>query len=236
MKKDLEGLEFLQKELEDLTGVKGVKKQTVKDIKAEEESIKPSLFKKLVKDIKNLVGMITGLFGFVALISCLINSAGILEWVLSFVIMAIGGALLDDKKKDSKNDGAICEFTIPENAGNILEEVYKYNKLVKNIDVLDQLQDVGHSVSLNDRENVIKALRMTREELARALKTEKILRENPEFKPDEFAINLANLKTLDISEQASEYGRLFNDTLQVVVSVQEEMKKLQGKAKELALN
>lgn len=133
--------------------------------------------------------------------------------ILYLFVIYVGGVLIGDKKEDSKSHNVTSECVIPESVNNLLEEVYKYNQLVKNIDVIDQLKEVGHSVSLSDRENVIKALRITREELIRALKTEKILRENPGFNPDEFAMNLANLKTLQTSEQASEYGRLFNDTL-----------------------
>lgn len=66
---------------------------------------------------------------------------------------------------------------------------------------------------------------------ARALKTERILRENKDIinmRPELFENNLIALRTLQVSEQATESGQLLNEALQVAVGVQEEMKKLQN--------
>ncbi|MGA9383055.1 MAG: hypothetical protein WBV73_30200, partial [Phormidium sp.] len=96
----------------------------------------------------------------------------------------------------------------------------------------DQIEAAGNpGVKLKDRERVIEALRLTREDIVRALKTEKILRENQEFinlNPDLFANNLKALTALQVDEQASEYGRILNEALQIGMSIQDEMKYLKG--------
>jgi hypothetical protein len=114
----------------------------------------------------------------------------------------------------------------------IFEEVKRYNSVIKAIDINDQIEAVGNpGVHLKNREKVIHALTLTREDIIRALKTERILRENESFiklNSELFENNLTALTALQVSDQASEHGRLLNEALQIVVDVQEEMRKLQN--------
>ena len=116
---------------------------------------------------------------------------------------------------------------------NLLDEVDRYHAVIKAIEINDQLEDTGHpGVSLTDRERVIQGLQLTREDLVRALKIERILRENKGLisaKTDLFSNNLSNLEAMQASsDRASEYGQLLNEALQIAVGVQEEMRKLQN--------
>ncbi|MDY6939185.1 MAG: hypothetical protein SWY16_16135 [Cyanobacteriota bacterium] len=115
---------------------------------------------------------------------------------------------------------------------NILDRVYNYIKLIRAIDINDQLEAAGNpTLNLSDRQQVLEAIGATREDLIRALKTERILRDNKDFiasNPHMFATNLTALPTLQVSEQASEYGRLLDETLQIAVGVRQEIEKLQG--------
>jgi hypothetical protein len=114
----------------------------------------------------------------------------------------------------------------------LLNDVERYNAVIKAIDINDQIEAAGNSgVSLNERKKVIEALKLTRNDLIRALKTERILRENKNFivsKLELFADNLAILTAMQVSEQASEHGRLLNEALQIALDVQQEMKSLQS--------
>ncbi|MBE9040846.1 hypothetical protein IQ235_08645 [Oscillatoriales cyanobacterium LEGE 11467] len=115
---------------------------------------------------------------------------------------------------------------------NILDKVYSYIKLIRAIDINDQLEAAGNpTLNLSDRHQVIEAISSAQEDLLRALKTERILRDNKEFianNPHMFVSNLTALPTLQVSEQASEYGRLLDETLQIAVGVRQEINKLQG--------
>jgi hypothetical protein len=95
------------------------------------------------------------------------------------------------------------------------------------------LEAVGTTVrSLSDRQKVIEALTLTKEDLVRALRAERILRENKSFlvgNPELLVTNLRTLQSLQVNDQASEYGRLLNEALQIAVGVQEEMSKLKNK-------
>lgn len=116
---------------------------------------------------------------------------------------------------------------------NLLNDVDRYNEILKGIHINDQIEEAGNpEVSLKNRQKIIKALQLTREDIIRALKTERILRENQKFlnrNPELFTNNLTALAALQVSDQASEHGRLLNEALQIAVSAQEEIRKLQNR-------
>lgn len=115
----------------------------------------------------------------------------------------------------------------------LVKEVDKYNTVIKAVDINDQLEDAGNpGVGLSDREKVIQALAVMKADLERALKTERILRENKKFidkNPQLFTTNLTALTALQVSDRANEYGRVLDQALQIAVDVQEEMRKLQNR-------
>lgn len=108
---------------------------------------------------------------------------------------------------------------------NLLIEVKNHNKVLYQINVLDQLNQIGNSVSLKDRDKVIQALTITRSNLVQALKTEKILRENPGFRPETFSVDLTSLRSLNVEETTTEYSKLLNNALQIGIDIQEEIQK-----------
>jgi hypothetical protein len=121
--------------------------------------------------------------------------------------------------------------TCPHALTILLDEVDKYHTVVQAIDINDQLATSGNSQSnINDREQVLAALQLIREDLVRALKSERILRDNKKqlVNNQELVVNnLADLQTLEVSSQASEYARLLNESLQIALDVQAELRKLQ---------
>ncbi|MTJ47140.1 hypothetical protein [Dolichospermum sp. UHCC 0259] len=116
----------------------------------------------------------------------------------------------------------------------LLNDVERYNSVIKAIDINDQIEDVGNlGVSIQEREKVLLALELTRNDLIRALKTERILRENKSFiitNADLFTNNLAALASMQITEEATEHGKLLNEALQISLDVQREMKNLQSQS------
>ncbi len=119
--------------------------------------------------------------------------------------------------------------------GNLLQEVNKYNDVIKAVEILDQLIVAGNlQQNLINREDVLNALTLTRESLITAFRTERILREHQEFigRRYELFMNLENnltaLMALDVTNQASEYGRLLNDALEIGMTVHQEVRKIQN--------
>nr|WP_230967324.1 hypothetical protein [Nostoc commune] len=113
----------------------------------------------------------------------------------------------------------------------LLTDVERYNTVIRAIDINDQIEEAGNpEVLIKERESVLEALKLTKSDLVRALKTEKILRENKSFilsNTELFVNNLATLTAMQVNEQATEHGRLLNEALQIALDVQHEMKRLQ---------
>ncbi|AFZ26650.1 hypothetical protein Cylst_4577 [Cylindrospermum stagnale PCC 7417] len=122
-------------------------------------------------------------------------------------------------------------FTCPHVLTILLDEVDKYHEVIKTIDIHDQLATTGNSQnSLNDRDKVLAAMQLIREDLVRALKSERILRDNKKLLANNqelFVNNLANLQALEVSSQAGEYAQILNQSLQIALDVQAEIRKLQ---------
>ncbi|MBW4561852.1 MAG: hypothetical protein KME32_12000 [Mojavia pulchra JT2-VF2] len=120
--------------------------------------------------------------------------------------------------------------TCPKALTILLDEVDKYHAVIKAIDINDQLETSGNSQSsINDRDQVIAALQLIREDLVRALKTERVLRDNKKLLANNqelFVNNLANLQALQVSSQAGEYAQFLNQSLQIALDVQAEIRKL----------
>ncbi|OIP74914.1 MAG: hypothetical protein AUK48_08795 [Oscillatoriales cyanobacterium CG2_30_44_21] len=108
----------------------------------------------------------------------------------------------------------------------LFKEVDKCNKVIRDINIFDQLQDAGNAIKLESRESAIAAIRITRNDIVRALKTERILRENPDFHPDRFNIDLNAFEAIQMNDRAQEYGRIFDTTMQIAIDVQKAMAEL----------
>ncbi|MBE9052329.1 hypothetical protein IQ243_18230 [Nostocales cyanobacterium LEGE 11386] len=113
----------------------------------------------------------------------------------------------------------------------LLNDVDRYNAVIKAIHINDQIEEAGNpEVIIKERKKVIAALKLTKTDLIRALKTERILRENKNFiiqNTELFVNNLATLTAMQVTEQATEHGRLLNEALEIALDVQLEMKRLQ---------
>lgn len=119
--------------------------------------------------------------------------------------------------------------TCPHALTILLDEVDKYHGVVQAIDISDQLSTSVNENSINDRDNAIAAMQLIREDLVRALKTERILRDNKKLLANNqelFVNNLAHLQALQVNSQAGEYAQLLNESLQIAVEVQTEIRKL----------
>ena len=123
------------------------------------------------------------------------------------------------------------QFTTPATLVALIDDVDRYHATLKAIAIGDSLEAAGsHDGSSRDRQTLISAMELTRADLVRALKTERILRENKDFiatNPELFASNLTAVEALQVSDRGSAYSEFLNDALQIGISIQEEMRKLQ---------
>ncbi len=225
MRADLQELEITLGELKRLTNCNFKQK-----ISKNQTQIVPKLnfFKRLIRWLFRIFGVIATIVGLFGFIYALLFFLGVIytsvdsdSWTALFVgiIGTIIGIFL--LKLSIK--------ILREKSSEFIDEVNKHNQIISNIDILAQLEAVGNPVKLNERKKVIQALIINRGNITRALETERILRENPQFRPEQFNIDLSGLRALEASEKATEYGRFLDEALQIGVSVQTEMRKLENK-------
>lgn len=225
MKPDLQGLELSPGEVRKLTGVgKGQVWQRSMLRQADQRS---QFFMRQLPEVLGL--MLIGLFGFGIGFQGLSNLSqieleGVNIWVWLIAIatsfsLAVVIRLIRILRSSSP---ALVR---------LLEDVERYNAVIRAIDINDQIEAAGNpDVALTDRNRVIATLWTTRTDLARALKTERILRENQRFiarNTDLFSHNLTSLSVLQVSDEVNAQGRILNEALEVAVSVQNEMRSLQ---------
>ncbi|MBH8560973.1 hypothetical protein I8748_02065 [Nostoc sp. CENA67] len=237
VRNDLHGLEISHKELQTLTNL------PVKD----ELIIIINPFKKIVKDILEKIkgsegatvvflSFSTVVFGYVLFdifIKIFATWITIPSWLLLIFLLIWGGSFTQiflyywwKKRLKTLKSHMTHSLQI------LLQDVDRYNAVIKAIDINDQIEEAGNpEVRIQKREKVIEALQLTRSDLVRALKTERILRENKSFilrNTELFVNNLATLTAMQVTEQATEHGRLLNEAFQIALDVQSEMKKLQS--------
>ncbi|MEH2049577.1 hypothetical protein [Nostoc sp.] len=154
------------------------------------------------------------------------------SWILLIILgLWVGGFTQTILYLIWKSRSKVVKNNMTKSLHILLNEVNRYNTVIRVIDINDQIEEAGNpEVVIKEREGVIEALKLTKSDLVRALKTERILRENKNFilsNTELFVNNLATLTAMQVTEQATEHGRLLNEALQIALDVQHEMKRLQ---------
>lgn len=237
MRDDLKGLAITQRELRKLTNL------PIKDELIIITNPLKLLLKQFIEKIRGPEGATAIFIGLAVILSSYIvfdlilkmfaNWLPLPSWLIFIKVCFIGGAItqlllyLAWKKRVST-----LKDNLTHSLKTLLHEVDRFNAVVKAIDINDKIEAAGNTeVTIRGRRRVIEALKYTRADLIRALKTERILRENKKFivnNPELLANNLTTLTQMQLTEQASEHGRLLNEALEIALDVQQEMKRLQS--------
>jgi hypothetical protein len=113
---------------------------------------------------------------------------------------------------------------------HLLDEIDRFNEMVSAVEILEELGAAKTSrLSLENRDDVIEALHLTRESLVCGLMTEKVMRKHQQFmarRQEMFSSierNLATLQLLQVNDMASDYGRLLNEAIQIGTIVHKEL-------------
>ncbi|MCU0543891.1 MAG: hypothetical protein MUE44_17210 [Oscillatoriaceae cyanobacterium Prado104] len=210
MRADIQGLEITIGELKLLSGVRP------------DCAYRPATATKFVREGLKTLGLIVLVLISYFLVVEIFPAAYL--WAVALHLAATAGLIFEDAQK-------IIRSRANKHLINLFNDVDRYNAIIKAIEINDRIEDAGNQeVKIADRAKVVQALHLIREDLVRALKTERILRENKKFvaaNTELFATNLKALNGLQIGNPASERGRLLNEALQLALAVQAEIKKLQ---------
>ncbi|BDI19527.1 hypothetical protein ANSO36C_53290 [Nostoc cf. commune SO-36] len=236
MRDDLQGLEISQDELQKLTNL-----PVNEELLIITNPLK-RLAKTYIQKIKSSEGATVVFMGFSTFvfvyilfeitIKFFVTWVTIPSWILLILLgLWVGGLTQTILYFIWKSRSKLVKNNMTKSLQILLNEVNRYNTVIRVININDQIEEAGNpEVVINKREGVIEALKLTKSDLVRALKTERILRENKNFilsNTELFVNNLATLTAMQVNEQATEHGRLLNEALQIALDVQHEMKRLQ---------
>jgi hypothetical protein len=233
---DLQGLEISQGELQKLTNL------PVHDQLLIITNPLKNFTKLYIQKIKSsegatvvFIGFATFVFGYLLFdifIKIFVSWIAIPSWMVLIILgLWVGGLTQSILYLIWKKRSKIVKLNMTNSLQILLNDVERYNTVIRAIHINDQIEEAGNpEVLIKERESVLAALNLTKADLVRALKTERILRENKSFilsNTELFVNNLATLTAMQVNEQATEHGRLLNEALQIALDVQHEMKRLQ---------
>ncbi|ACC82125.1 hypothetical protein [Nostoc punctiforme] len=236
MRDDLQGLEISQGELQKLTNL------PVHDQLLIITNPLKNFTKLYIQKIKSsegatviFIGFATFVFGYLLFdifIKIFVSWIAIPSWMVLIILgLWVGGLTQTILYLIWKKRSKIVKLNMTNSLQILLNDVERYNTVIRAIHINDQIEEAGNpEVLIKERESVLAALNLTKADLVRALKTERILRENKSFilsNTELFVNNLATLTAMQVNEQATEHGRLLNEALQIALDVQHEMKRLQ---------
>ncbi|QKQ76010.1 hypothetical protein [Nostoc sp. TCL240-02] len=236
MRDDLQGLEISQDELQKLTNL------PVNDQLLIITNPLKNFAKLYIQKIKSsegatvvFIGFATFVFGYLLfdiILKIFVSWIVIPSWIVLIILgLWVGGFTQTILYLIWKKRSKIVKHNMTNSLQILLNDVERYNTVIRAIHINDQIEEAGNpEVLIKERESVLAALNLTKADLVRALKTERILRENKSFilsNTELFVNNLATLTAMQVNEQATEHGRLLNEALQIALDVQHEMKRLQ---------
>ncbi|MEA5606163.1 hypothetical protein [Nostoc sp. UHCC 0252] len=236
MRDDLQGLEISQDELQKLTNLP-VNARLL--IITNTLQILAKLYIQKIKSSEGatviFIGFATFVFGYLLFdifLKIFISWMTVPSWIVLIILgLWVGGLTQSILYLVWRNKIKTVKLNMTKSLQILLSDVERYNTVIRAIDINDQIEEAGNpEVLIKERESVLEALKLTKADLVRALKTERILRENKSFilsNTELFVNNLAALTAMQVNEQATEHGRLLNEALQIALDVQHEMKRLE---------
>ncbi|BAQ66056.1 hypothetical protein [Geminocystis sp. NIES-3709] len=115
----------------------------------------------------------------------------------------------------------------------LLDEIDNFHHVVETVVVLDRLKTVGNSsVNIVKENNMMEVLELIRQNLTTGLMAEKIMRQNRRLlaRRNDLLANIENnlgtLQTLAIEQQATDYGQVLKEALEISLSIHQEIQKL----------
>lgn len=120
----------------------------------------------------------------------------------------------------------------------LLDEIDKYNNVVQAIILIEKLEVADRSNPPSHQpeitQDVVEVMQGIRESLISALRVARIIKNHKSLLNTRYQLldslenNLNTLVSLDMSDQASEYSRLLKESLQIGMSVHQEVRKLKN--------
>jgi hypothetical protein len=189
--------------------------------------------------VRSLLGFVVAAFGVFFLAETVIRQPlldiGLGLLPLGFVVVRILGDTVGWSWTAGRVQYLELDPVARESLDALTVEVEKFNLMVRSLHLNDQLQAVGNpGLAPHTRQRLITALKLLRQDLMKAIQTERILRENRAIvdqltlqQSDLFITNLPSLQTLQLEAQATDIEQYLSNAVQIALDVQTQLKALQ---------
>ncbi|MEZ0299830.1 MAG: hypothetical protein ACAI35_25525 [Candidatus Methylacidiphilales bacterium] len=110
----------------------------------------------------------------------------------------------------------------------LIAKARKFNDLIRQIELVNKLRDLGHEITYDVDNQVIASLRGVREELRRAMQTDRLLRHHPVQSPIiDLDFNIAGCpEVIETKMAAQEHSVLLKEAMEISAQVREDMDRL----------
>jgi hypothetical protein len=163
-------------------------------------------------------------------IAWVLEALAILEvnwlWVLGFAVavnLPLGVLLGFVVQRKERAERQAIESLFP-----LMDELERHHQVLTAIHVNQRLAEITEtSDDKVNQSHLLTTARTMRDNLVKAMQIERLLRENPTptgFDPVEFAVTFADTPSDQVLDQAKTYRDLLNQTLDLGLSIQSEMK------------
>lgn len=113
----------------------------------------------------------------------------------------------------------------------LFNQIDRYNTIVKALNIYEQLEATEHPQAiLENRDTIIQALKLIRNELIKGLKIERILKKHKKFiqqNPQFFDSNFTDLTVLQTEKPTTEEGILLYQAFEIASEIHTHLKQLQ---------
>ncbi len=124
------------------------------------------------------------------------------------------------------------QFQIGKNSENpsfstlrsLIDDINSYNQAARTLNDQIKINNLNRQTDKIREERQIKVLQKAKAELIKALKTERIIRENPEFDPDAVASNLVPVGAISLNKTASSYSQDLAEAIAIGIKVEKAVK------------
>ena len=165
-------------------------------------------------------------------IDLFLNNLRVLIFPLIFIAwMGFDINKSEQKKNYQKRRQKLRRLESLKQLNKLWNEVDNYNKIIRSIDVKDQISNILEKETESGREEILQSMEKIHDNLIKAIKIDKIIRENEDvisIERESLELTFAELKYTEMKDQASKYSDLVDEILDLGKTLNSEFEELQS--------
>lgn len=105
----------------------------------------------------------------------------------------------------------------------LIDDINSYNQAARTLNDQIKITNLSEQSNRINQQRKIQVFQKVKQQLITALKTERIIRENPNFDPDAVASNIVPVSAISLNQTASSYSQELADAIAIGIKVEKEI-------------